>query len=323
MIVDDDGIMYGATHLSGPALGEVSYNPWATFDDPDRSYVGARMFTYDTRSKEVLATDTLIPWEGCRCMALDRERRRIYVIGYPRDHFYVCDLDSRERRDMGRLGSVNPQAIWTDSRGRAYTTDDYGMLVVYDPESERLISTDLKTPHAEYQDGWHNMVYDVVRVPGTDDVVGVTWNVDPRLFRFSPGRAPGEGAFTDLGPAAPGLDPHVRRGVNTNHAGGLVFAATGDLLFSVCRGDDEGDILPRAPAALKAMDVETGVVRDVCELVAEDGTPVRYVSRAVRIGSRELVLGTVARVGAGFAHVTLDDDLAEDPWPETPRRYWG
>jgi len=323
MVIDDDGIMYGATHLSGPAVGEVNYNPWATFDDPLRSFIGARLFAYDTRSEDVLWVDTLIPHEGCRCLALDRSRRRLYAVGYPRNHFYVYDMETRSRRDMGRIGSVNPQAIWLDGRMRAYTLDDYGQVLVYDPEAEELITTDITAPHAPYQNGWHNMVYDVVPVPGSDDVAGVAWNVDPYLFRLSHGEKPGAGAMRDLGPAAPGIDGLRLRGVNTNHAGGLVFSAGGELFFSVCRGDDYSDILPHAPAVLNALDLETGRVRTVCDLRDENGEVIPYVSRAARIGAEHLVLGTVSRTKAGIAHVVLDDEFARGPWQKTPRRYWG
>lgn len=322
MVIDDDGIMYGATHLSGPALGEVSYNPWASFDDPARSFVGARLFAYDTRSEKILFTDTLIPWEGCRCVALDQTRRRLYAVGYPRDHMYVYDLGTHQRRDLGRIGSVNPQAIWLDSRMRAYTTDDYGQVVVYDPEADKLITTDLKAPHAPYQDGWHNMVYDVAQVPGSDDVVGVNWNADPYIFRFSPGDEAGAGSMRSLGAATPGFDGREPRGVNTNHAGGLVFSAAGQLFFSVSRGDDYGSILPGA-AVLNLMNIETGDMRQVSDLVDVDGVQIPYVSRAVRIGAEHLILGVVGRDLAGLAHVVLDDDLAQGPWQETPRRYWG
>ena len=71
------------------------------------------------------------------------------------------------------------------------------------------------------------------------------------------------------------------------------------------------------------MNVDTGEVRQVCELVDEDGTAISYVSRAARIGARHLVLGTVSSTTAGFAHVVLDDELAEGPLQATPRRYWG
>jgi len=57
--------------------------------------------------------------------------------------------------------------------------------------------------------------------------------------------------------------------------------------------------------------------------VDEAGVSVPYISRAVRIGARHLVLGTVGRTKAGIAHVELDDDLAQGPWQQTPRRYWG
>jgi hypothetical protein len=323
MVVGDDGVMYGATHLSGPAVGEVSYNPWATFDDPERSFVGAPLFAFDTRQERLLWAEMLIPWEGCRCLALDRKRRRLYAVGYPRDHFYVYDLDTRERRDLGRIGSVNPQAIWLDAAGCAWTTGDFGELLFLAPDDDELTATDLAAPHAAYQDGWHNMVYDVVQVPERDAVAGVTWNVDPHLFLFEPGRGGGQGLMRALGPATPGLDGAGPRGVNTNHAGGLVFAAGGELLYCVSRGKGGGDILPHAPAVLKAMDLQTGRSREVAELVGEDGTVIPYVSRAARVGADHLVLGAIARDVAGIVHVVLEGDLAEGPWADTPRRYWG
>jgi hypothetical protein len=163
----------------------------------------------------------------------------------------------------------------------------------------------------------------VVQVPGSDDVVGVAWNVDPYLFRFSPGQAVGSGVMRSLGPATPGIDGLRPRGVNTNHAGGLVFSAGGEVFFSVSRGDDHADILAHAPAVLNLMNIETGAVREVCELVDEGGAVIPYVSRAIRIGAEHLVLGTVSRTTAGIAHVVLDGDLAGGPWQATPRRYWG
>ena len=322
MVVDDDGTMYGATHLSGPAVTEVKYNPWGTFDDPLRSYVGARVFAYDCGAEDVLWTDTLIPWEGCRCVALDRERRRLYAVGYPRDHFYCFDIEKREGRDFGRIGSVNPQAVWLDARGRAYTTDDYGRLVVFDPDQDRLIETDIRAPHASYQDGWHNVVYDVVQVPGSEDVVGVAWNADPCLFRFSPGEEAGTGTMRSLGPASPGIDGWGLRGVNTDHAGGLVFTAGGDLLFGLSVSGEEAGLAGRG-CVLKRMNIETGKMENVCTVVDENDVQIGYVSRAVRIGAEHLVLGIAGQLPTGIVHVVLDGELAEGPMAESPRRYWG
>lgn len=322
LLVADDGVMYGATHLSGPAVGQVRYDPWATFNDPDRSYLGALMFAYDTTTEEVLWTDKLIPWEGCRCLALDQHRARLYAVGYPRDHFYRYDLDGHERADMGRLGSVNPQAIWMDGRGRAYTTGDDGRIVCYDPADETLNETDLYLPTASYQSGWHNVIYDVVRVPDSEDVVGVTWNVDPRIFRFSPGNVSGRGEVRDFGPAGPGIEGQGVRGLNTDHAGGLVFLPNGDLLYGATRPADNGDRYGRV-CVLKRMNVETGESEEIGELHTDEGRPIGYVSRAVRIGPRDIVLGVVGPRPTGIVHVTLPDALAEGPHQETPRRYWG
>jgi len=322
MIIADDGIMYAATHLSGPAVDQVSYNPWTSFNDPPRSFVGARLLAYDTRKEKTLFTDTLIPWEGCRCLALDQTRRRLYCVGYPRNHFYVYDLDERSRRDFGRIGSVNPQAIWLDARMRAYTTDDFGRLLVYDPEADELITTDLEAPHAPYQDGWHNMIYDVVQVPGTDDVVGVNWNVDPYLFRFSPGEEPGTGHFENLGPANPGIDGHEPRGVDADHTGGLMFSAAGELFLCVSRTDLEGDASDRR-ASLRVMNIETRETREVCLLGTDNGVQIPYVSRAVRIGPQHLILGVVGVVPMGIVHIVLDEELSQGPLQQTQRRYWG
>jgi len=322
MVASDDGILYGATHLSGPAITEIKYDPWGSFDDPLRSYVGARLFAYDIASEEVLWADTLIPWEGCRCLALDQERNRLYAVGYPRDHFYVYDLATHERRDLGRIGSVNPQAIWLDKRMRAYTLGDYGEMLVYDPETEKLLTTDIVAPHAPYQNGWHNVPYDVVQVPGKDEVIGVSWNADPYLFRFQPGEEAGTGQMEDLGPTRPGVDGTAPRGTNEDHAGGLVFAADGSLFFVQSLDVQEKEHKVRG-AMLKRMDLETRETSDMGWLRDQDDNLINYISRAVRIGAEHLVMGIVGRLPTGIVHVVLDDDLTKGPHEQPLRRYWG
>ena len=321
MVIDDDGILYGATHLSGPAVTEVHYNPWATFDDPLRSFVGSKIFAYDIAAEKVLWTDTLIEWEGCRCLALDAPRRRLYAAGYPRNHFYIYDLDRHTTTDLGRFGSVNPQAIWTDGRMRAWTTGDYGELVVCDPNEDELKTTDLSLPHAPYQDGWHNVIYDVVGAPDGGDVFGAPWNMDPYIFRFRPGASPEATEVTSLGAAIRDVTP---TGVNSHHVGGLVFSAGGDLLYTTTRvGEAAGDKRYHRLSTLRLMDVRTGDIRTLCDLIDENGMGISYVSRTARIGPQHLVMGAVGHTPTGICHVTLDDDLAEGPFAKTPRRYWG
>ncbi|MFW5915493.1 MAG: hypothetical protein ACOCTQ_03350 [Planctomycetota bacterium] len=322
LLVDDDGIMYGATHLSGPAVGEVRYDPWATFNDPDRSYLGALMFAFNLETEKIVWTDRLIPWEGCRCLALDRQRRWLYAIGYPRDHFYRYELKTGERTDFGRIGSVNPQTIWLDRRGTAYTTCDDGRIVTFDPESESLRETDLHLPAAPYQNCWHNVVYDAVRVPESDEVVGVTWNVDPHLFRFSPGDSEREASVQNYGAARPGFDGYGPRGLNTDHAGGLVFLPDGSLLYGATRPADNGDRYGRK-CELHRLNIDTGESEKLEDLTTEQDQPIGYVSRAARIGPRDVIFGIVGPRPTGIVHLKLPEELAAGSNGQTPRRYWG
>ncbi len=326
MVADDDGILYAATHLSGPAIDQPNYNPWGTFDDPLRSFVGSQLLAYDIARDKVLWTDTLIPHEGCRCFALDRQRRLLYAVGYPRDHFYVYQLDSRRRTDLGRIGSVNPQAIWMDQRGRAYTTDDYGRIIVCQPADGggwRLIDTDTYAPHAIYQNGWHNVAYDVVAVPGTDAVAGAAWNVDPHLFLLTHHDELADMKMENLGPSSPGIDGYGDRGFNGDHCGGLVFSAGGELLYCASLSDTSGSVFPSRSAMLKAINLQTHRVRDICQLTDNAGVEIPYISRTIRIGPRHLVMGVVGQMPTGILHVELDGELAQGPLAATPRRYWG
>jgi len=322
MVIDDCGIMYGATHLSTPAVAEVKYHPFGSFDDPIRSFSGSKLFAFDTASEEVLFTDTIIPWEGCRCMALDQRRRRLYAVGYPRDHFYCYEIDARRSRDLGRLGSVNPQALWIDNEGRVYTTEDYGRIVVYDPDTDALVTSDRSLPHAPYQDGFHNVAYDVVQVPGADETVGVTWQTDPYFFRFSPVKQGRPHTVESLGPAFPGRTGFEPSNVNLDHVGGLVFGADGRLFYSA-------QVRPMQASEelfceLRVMDVETGE-RQAVGLLEDQATAERvsYIGRAVRIGPQHLVLGVVMRRPTGIVHVVLDQQWTSGPFQETPRRRWG
>ena len=133
-----DGILYMATHLSGPPIDQPAYSPWLSWHDPKRCFRGAALVAFDTRNDQVLWWDTMIPKEGCRCLLHDEERHLLYSLSYPRDHFIIYDTKTRKRRDVGRIGSINAQTLFLDRKHRVWTTDDYGHLVRYDPEKDRL-----------------------------------------------------------------------------------------------------------------------------------------------------------------------------------------
>jgi hypothetical protein len=87
-----DGVLYMATHLSGPPIDLPVYSPWFSWHDRKRGFRGSALLAYDTRKDQVLWWDTLIPKEGCRCLLHDEERGLLYAMSYPRDHFIIYDL---------------------------------------------------------------------------------------------------------------------------------------------------------------------------------------------------------------------------------------
>ena len=166
------------------------------------------------------------------------------------------------------------------------------------------------------------MVYDVVQVPGTADVVGVSWLTDPYLFRFAPARDGRAARIEDLGPVYPGRTGFEPSQINRDHVGGLLFGADGRLLYSAQVRPTKRD--KRAFCELRATDIETGQTEVIAALKDDEtGEALDYVSRAVRIGPEHLVLGICGKVPAGVGHVVLDPDFASGPLQETPRRLWG
>ena len=161
-----DGVLYMATHLSGPPIDQPAYSPWLSWHDPKRCFRGSALLAFDTKNDKVLWWDTLIPKEGCRCLLHDEERHLLYALSYPRDHFIIYDTKTRTRRDLGRIGSINAQTLFLDRKHRVWTTDDYGHLVRYDPEKDRLERSPFVLPHnPQFQTGWHSVFYDVAAAP--------------------------------------------------------------------------------------------------------------------------------------------------------------
>lgn len=233
-----NNVLYIATHLSAPAFDMPTYSPWRAWHDSARCFRGSALVAYDTRREEILWWDTMLPKEGCRCLAHDEERAVLYSLGYPRDHFFVYDLRTRSLRDIGRLGSVNAQTIFIDARHRAWTTRDDGRLIRYDPERDRLEEAPFRIPcEARYQSGWHVVVYDAVASPEGDCIYFSTWVAQPHLYRFWP--LEGEwGRLEDLGPATQPRESDFPMCTFLDHCGGLTFGADGMLYYVASRWYD-------------------------------------------------------------------------------------
>jgi hypothetical protein len=233
-----DGVLYMATHLSGPPIDLPVYSPWFSWHDRKRGFRGSALLAYDTRNDQVLWWDTLIPKEGCRCLLHDEERGLLYAMSYPRDHFIIYDLKTRKRRDIGRISSINPQALFLDKRHRVWTSSDYGRLVRYTAETDRLeISPRLIAHDLNYQTGWHSVFYDIAPAPDRECVYASTWCPSPRLMRIWPNQGDWP-RVEDLGPATQARDTSFPVDMYRDHCGGLTFGGDGKLYYVASRWRD-------------------------------------------------------------------------------------
>ena len=264
-----DGVMFMATHLSGPPIDLPAYSPWNSWHDPERCFRGAALLAYDTRADTVLWSDTLFPREGCRCLLHDEERGLLYALSYPRDHLFVYDIAKRQATDLGRIGSINAQALFLDSRHRVWTTSDDGRLVRYDPATGRMTRSPYVLPHnPAFQTGWHSVFYDVAANPNAPALYAVTWIAQPRLMRIWPDEGDW-GRVEDLGPATQDRDMGIPISTFLDHCGGLVFGGDGQLYYVASRwkeiatrdtwskGNAEGVVWRMDPETLERTEVAT------------------------------------------------------------------
>ncbi|HVX66980.1 MAG TPA: hypothetical protein VHA11_10280 [Bryobacteraceae bacterium] len=320
-----DGVLYMATHLSGPPIDLPVYNPWYSWHDEKRLFRGAALLAFDTRTDRVLWWDTLIPKEGCRCLLHDEERRLLYALSYPRDHFIIYDLASRKRRDIGRIGSINGQTLFLDKKHRVWTTNDYGHLVRYTPDTGRLEISPSPLPHAMPQTGWHSVFYDVAPSPDRECVYASTWCPNPYLVRIWPNE--GEWPRVEsLGPATQPRDLTLPANMFLDHCGGLTFAGDGKLYYVASRWRDP-DRNPMPPprkareGVVWRLDPETLQREEVARLEHPTGLA-QYVSRGAVDHNGDLFFGHVGERPSGIFKVSMPAERKRKN-AHLPVRMWG
>lgn len=319
-----DGVLYMATHLSGPPIDQPIYSPWLSWHDPKRCFRGSALVAFDTKKDEVLWWDTLFPKEGCRCLYLDEERSLLYALSYPRDHMFVYDLKKRTSRDLGRIGSVNSQVLFPDSRHRIWTTDDYGHLARYDPEKDRMERTPYTVPfNPSFQTGWHSVLYDAVESPDGDGIFAVTWIAQPRLMRIRPNE--GEwGVVEDLGPATQDRDKTIPYDTFLDHCGGLVSAGDGFVYYVSSRweaSDIENGAGKNPEGVIWRLDPQTLERKEMGRLKRPDH-PAQYVSRGAVDRNGDLFFGHVGPAPVGIFRVEITDN-AKEKREKSKLRMWG
>jgi hypothetical protein len=321
-----DGVLYMATHLSGPPIDLPAYSPWYSWHDEKRCFRGSALLAFDTRTDQVLWWDTLIPKEGCRCLLHDEERGLLYAMSYPRDHFIIYDLHTRKRRDLGRVSSINSQALFFDKRNRVYTSNDDGRLVRYTPETDRLEISSGPLPHdLDYQTGWHSVFYDVAPAPDGESVYASTWCPNTRLLRIWLNEG-GWPRVEDLGPATQPRDTRFPISMYRDHCGGLTFGGDGKLYYVISRWRDARfNPLPESIKEIQGvvwrLDPQTLERNEVTQLKHPSGLA-NYVSRGAVHHNGDLFFGHVGNRPSGIFKVTMPADRKKKD-AHLPLRMWG
>lgn len=269
LMQDNDCTLYAATHCSGAPLNDWIWRPWNCWTHPQKQFSGSGIAAFKPDG-ELIFSEIFLPNEGSRCMALAPERKKIYGISYPRNHFFVYDLQKREVRDLGRIGSINPQCVFLDNHENAYTTDDFGRIIKCDADSEKLCETGVQIPYADFRNGFHNTLYDVTPSPDGKSVYGVTWAWGERLFCYNPE----ENSLYDYGKAY-GEENDEWDHIIHSHAGGMVFGSDGFLYFAVNVNSD-GKSIPH----LIKMNPQDGKRKNL-GMLHHKGIPADHISRAV------------------------------------------
>jgi hypothetical protein len=231
---------------------------------------------------------------------------------------------------------VNAQAIFLDRRGRAFTSNQHGQLVRFDPDTQELREIPVFLPHESYQSSFHTVIYDAVADPAGTCIYGVIWRAQPHLFRYWP--ETGEfGRIEDLGPATQPRDTSLPFDTFLDHAGGLVFGADGMLYYGISRwkqepgqnfGEFASDLTYKpvntdyfgATGIIVQMNPETLERRDFAELKRPDMTA-QYVSRGARDKNGDLFFGHVG-MNSPSGIFRLPMNQAEKSL-DLPVRYWG
>ncbi len=220
-----DGTIFAATHCTGAPADDWIWRAWNCWKHPQKFFRGSGMVIMSPDGK-VEKSHIFLPHEGSRCMALAEKHRKIYGLSYPRNRFFLYDIDTHETEIIGRIGNINPQCIWLDSEENGYTTDDYGRILKFDAETHELKFIDVTLPYAGFRNGYHNTVYDVTPAPDGSGVFGSTWTWGSRLFFFEFKSR----KVYDFGKAYGEESPEWKHIIN-DHVGGLLFASDEKLYF--------------------------------------------------------------------------------------------
>ncbi|RPI35080.1 MAG: hypothetical protein EHM70_00775 [Chloroflexota bacterium] len=197
MAAHPDGRIIWVSHMTPPIEGEKIHRIYEIYGDPERGYVGSCVFCYNPKTDQVENLGRIYPFAGTRSMTLNPERDEIYTVSYPTAHFAVFRLRSGESKDLGRIAQNDAIGPCWSANGCAYTTDDDGYIIRYDPEKEQLDRLPVRIPFPAWHFGHRNRVRRVKIGSDGIKIYGLT-GLSCRLFEYDPGKG-SHGTMRDVG----------------------------------------------------------------------------------------------------------------------------
>ena len=147
---------------------------WNDIKNCFKDYPGGHLYRYNPKTSD---NKVKLPEMDCEledlgvpvannsiyALAIDAQKGVIYGLSYPDGHFFIYDIPAKKFRDLGPIDEKitfrGPERRWRSlprdlvrdsATGRVYTSGTDGMLVYYCPDSNKIISTDLKVPSDDY-----------------------------------------------------------------------------------------------------------------------------------------------------------------------------
>ncbi len=144
----DNGRIYFATMQGG--IGHVSKLPH--YLHPDQ-YPGGHLFEYNPSDDTCRDLGILVRGEGLQSAALDRDRKILYMVTWPKKWFVTYDFETHETKVHGLL-SWSPTThegekqnfgrdIMVAHTGKVYGINNFGCLLRFDPAKNELEDTDI------------------------------------------------------------------------------------------------------------------------------------------------------------------------------------
>ena len=219
LVEDSNGNIYVGTGLnpfsgikfSGGYYGDrpIDQTIWKDVKDHFKGYAGGHLYRYNPAESnkrvrladmDCILEDMGIPLAGnsIYTMTTNADKNVIYALTYPDGHFIVYDIAAGTFQDKGELDSHTvfhgperhwrslPRAMVVGSDGNVYTSGEGGYLVYYNPETDKIVSTNYLVPGDRFPGEDNSYAVAECFTTACDGTIygGAS---DGHMFSFSPG----------------------------------------------------------------------------------------------------------------------------------------